>query len=487
MIHGPPGTGKTATLTEIIKKLVTEGNKRILVCGPSNLSVDNLTERLLKELKDKNQNQQSSFPFMIRLGHPSRVLETCQGLTLDFWTENSDGGKLLKDVQGEIDEIVKNHLPRCKSHQERRELYGELKVLRQERKKREMNLAGDLIKRARIVFCTLGSACGNKRKKQLSAIKFDVVVVDEAGQALLPECLIAPLLAKKMILAGDHCQLPPTVMNPELLNILDVSLFQKLILINRNIMNDNDNNNNNNNNDNMTYNNNNNNNNSNNNNNNNNIVKVMLREQYRMNEKIMEWSNSKFYGNKLKANEKVKNWKLEEINSTEDEEIGNVLIFYDTCGFDLWESETEGNDQGNTGIHDKLFVEHSKFNEGEAQVALDHYKNLITAGLDGNRVALISPYSAQVSLLQDHFSTTENEFNPEINSIDGFQGREKDVIILSLVRSNTEGSVGFLNELRRINVALTRAKRQLVVIGDSGTLSRSDDLRGLVRLLFLVM
>ena len=151
----------------------------------------------------------------------------------------------------------------------------------------------------------------------------------------------------------------------------------------------------------------------------------------------------------------------------------------------MWESETEPDDKGN----EKISVEHSKFNEGEAQVALNHYKKLIAAGLDGNRVALISPYSAQVSLLHELFSADVSVLEPEINSIDAFQGREKDVIILSLVRSNLEGSVGFLNELRRINVAMTRAKRQLVIIGDSETLSRSDELRSLVKkwivLLFL--
>lgn len=132
-----------------------------------------------------------------------------------------------------------------------------------------------------------------------------------------------------------------------------------------------------------------------------------------------------------------------------------------------------------------LFVEMSKYNEGEAKIAIEHYEKLLEAGVKCESIAIISPYSAQVSLIREHLSDRGNL--PEINSIDAFQGREKDVVILSLVRSNAEGVVGFLGEMRRINVAMTRAKKQLVIIGDSETLSRDPELSGLVKKYFLVL
>jgi DNA polymerase alpha-associated DNA helicase A len=298
LIHGPPGTGKTSVLIEILKQIGILKQKeqrkyKILILGPSNLSVDNIVERLGDRCG------------ILRIGHPSRVLESCQRSTLDFWSENCDEGKLLKDVQKEIDNLVKNQLPKCKNREERRVIYGELKLLRQERKKREKTLQSDLIKRAEIVACTLSTACG----KKLKGMKFDLAIIDEAGQALLPETLIAPILANKIIFAGDHCQLPPTVMNPLIKDQLEISLFEHLIKKRT----DGD------------------------------YIEVMLKEQYRMNERIMKWSNSKFYFNQLRAHESVSTWKLN-FDCYDDEGCGDVLIFYDTCGFDLWESVEKSKD-----------------------------------------------------------------------------------------------------------------------------------------------
>jgi superfamily I DNA and/or RNA helicase len=298
LIHGPPGTGKTSVLIEILKQIGILKQKeqrkyKILILGPSNLSVDNIVERLGDRCG------------ILRIGHPSRVLESCQRSTLDFWSENCDEGKLLKDVQKEIDNLVKNQLPKCKNREERRVIYGELKLLRQERKKREKTLQSDLIKRAEIVACTLSTACG----KKLKGMKFDLAIIDEAGQALLPETLIAPILANKIIFAGDHCQLPPTVMNPLIKDQLEISLFEHLIKKRT----DDD------------------------------YIEVMLKEQYRMNERIMKWSNSKFYFNQLRAHESVSTWKLN-FDCYDDEGCGDVLIFYDTCGFDLWESVEKSKD-----------------------------------------------------------------------------------------------------------------------------------------------
>jgi len=223
-------------------------------------------------------------------------------------------------------------------------------------------------------------------------------------------------------------------------------------------------------------------------------AEVMLKEQYRMNEKIMKWSNSKFYCNQLRAHESVSNWKLN-LDGCDDEGFGDVLIFYDTCGFDLWESVEKSKENKNAlvlveGKQESTltlipFLEMSKFNEGEARIAIEHYKKLLSHGIKSESIAIISPYSAQVSLIRDQLADFQQKGQPEINSIDAFQGREKDVVILSMVRSNSEGIVGFLGEMRRINVAMTRAKKQLVIIGDSETLSRDSELSGLVKILEL--
>ena len=467
LIHGPPGTGKTSVLVEFIKRISGGGgggvkNRRlkILICGPSNLSVDNIVERLLL-LKGKNRNDHlGEGGKILRIGHPSRVLESCQGSTLDFWLENSDAGRLLKDVQGEIEEIVKNGLSRCKSKTDRRELYGELKLLRQERRRREKSLQSELIGKAEIVACTLATACG----KKLEGVQFDLAILDEAGQSLLPETLIAPILAPKLIMAGDHFQLPPTVMNQEIKSTLEVSLFEHVL-----------------------------------NNRDSNVASVMLKEQYRMNEKIMKWSNSSFYGGKLRAHASVKNWKLEaDLNEADVKEadVMDVLIFYDTCGFDLWESVNSSSDRDSRSLlkeegkpHTQIvyfysLLEMSKFNEGEAKIAIEHCTKLVDSGVNPENIAIISPYSAQVSLIRNLLNSEGGGGGKvEINSIDAFQGREKDAIILTLVRSNSEGIVGFLGELRRINVAMTRARKQLVIIGDSETLSRDSKLKGLVMII----
>lgn len=286
LLHGPPGTGKTSTVVAIIQRLLSQTDKKILVCGPSNLSVDNITEKLIEGCGSKTGK-------IVRLGHPSRVLESCQEVTLDHLQETSDMGQLLKDVQGEIDELVRVALPRCRSREERRVIYAELKELRSERKKREFLLSGQVLKAARVVLCTLSTASGGKLKDFL----FDVSIVDEAGQALLPEVLIAPLRAKKLLLAGDHFQLPATVQNCAVKGKLEVSLFERLLSGKGN--------------------------------------SLMLKQQYRMNSQIMAWSNQKFYSNQLRAHPSVANRKLEFSSS---DGLSDSLIFYDTCGFDLWET-----------------------------------------------------------------------------------------------------------------------------------------------------
>ncbi len=423
LIHGPPGTGKTQTLVELLLQLK---GKKVLVCGPSNLSVDNVLERLVKYLPTGKVSKK-----MIRLGHPARMLDAVAEFSLDLVAAKSDAGLLLADVKNEIDRILSVQLPRCKSGAERRACYADLKQLRSERREREAALALQLLADAEMVFATLGTAGGPKLMRDLMKFDgkrgvFDVVVVDEAGQALLPECLAAVLLAKeKLVLAGDHFQLPPTIMDVSLNGTLGVSLFEHLM---RGLPDS-----------------------------------VMLKEQHRMNESIMAWSNEKFYRGELRAHASVAGW------SIEGEE---PVVFVDTAGFGLLEAASESDTK--TGL---LVAEESKLNQGEAKLALKHAEHLINERqLDPRQLAIISPYSAQVSWLRSACTIG----GLEIGSIDGFQGREKDAVILTLVRSNEAGEVGFLGEMRRLNVAMTRAKKHLYIIGDSSTLERNSELKQLV-------
>jgi DNA polymerase alpha-associated DNA helicase A len=451
LIHGPPGTGKTHTLVELIQQHLkahrgaSSYQRRVLVCGPSNLSVDNVAERVLRA--DPSIK-------LLRLGHPARVAESLQGATLDALIGRSEQGQLLADVRREIEEHVdrlfgsggKKHV----AWAERKAMLAELRLLRQERRERERALAGDLLGDAEVIACTLATAGGNR----LRGFQFGLAVVDEAAQALLPEALTVALLASKIVLAGDHWQLPPTVTSPEAAaKGLEETLFAHLCV---NRANDG--------------------------------FAVMLCEQYRMNEAIMGWSNGRFYGGRLRAHSSVASGRLRASadGAAFDESLLDPLVFYDTAGFDVWEEEERVLEESGERervqmqVRIQLDMEQSKRNRGEAAIVLKHVDMLISRGVAAEDIGVISPYSAQVALLREGLDPLLMGA-VQVSTIDGFQGREKDVIVVSTVRSNSEGSVGFLAELRRLNVALTRARRQLVLIGDSATLERDPELSGLVK------
>jgi DNA polymerase alpha-associated DNA helicase A len=196
LIHGPPGTGKTQTCIEVIQQLVKRG-ERVLVCGPSNLSVDNLVERLAK----------SKIP-MVRIGHPARILDSVLQHSLEVRASSSDEGQIANDVRREMDMILKD-MSKCRNRAERRQKWNDLKSLRKELKNREVKVVEDILNSAKIVLCTLNGAAGNKVFELVKRQgPFDTVLIDEAAQALEIECWIAILQAKKFILAGDHLQLP---------------------------------------------------------------------------------------------------------------------------------------------------------------------------------------------------------------------------------------------------------------------------------------
>lgn len=459
LIHGPPGTGKTHTLIELILQLLAQ-KKRLLVCGPSNISVDNIVERLAPH----------KVP-MIRLGHPARLLPSVLHHSLDVLTRTSDAAAIVQDVRKEMD-AKQASIRKTRNGRERRAIYGELRELRKEFRERERGCVEGLVRGSRVVLATLHGAGGFHLKGQ----EFDVVIVDEASQALEAQCWV-PLLwvkAGKLVLAGDHLQLPPTIKSLNMKDkkevkenaeekgrekaamgkdgakrsqkdiakgvvkgiTLETTLFDRLLAMHGP------------------------------------SIKRMLTTQYRMHEKIMTFPSQELYESKLVAADAVKARLLTdlpyEIRDTED--TREPLVFWDTQGGDFPE-KTEDEEIGKTAGKGMSLGE-SKSNELEAALVKVHVSNLVGAGLKPEDIAVVTPYNAQLAIL----SQLLKEAYPgiELGSVDGFQGREKEAVIVSLVRSNAEHEVGFLGEKRRLNVAMTRPKRHLCVIGDSDTVGRGS-------------
>ncbi|KAI7899401.1 P-loop containing nucleoside triphosphate hydrolase protein [Cokeromyces recurvatus] len=421
LIHGPPGTGKTYTLVEIIRQLSINQKKRVLVCGPSNISVDNLVERLAQYRLD-----------IVRIGHPARVLPSVLDHTLDIITRTCDSGQIVSDIRKEMDETLAK-IGKSKNRSERRAMYGLVKDLRKDYRAREKKVIDEVLTNAQVTISTLNGA----GSRSISNREFDVVIIDEATQALEAECWIALLKAKKAILAGDHLQLPPTIKTPiKITNVkkklkkgelptdtdLSTTLFDRLLGMYGD------------------------------------SIKRMLMVQYRMHQKIMEFSSRELYENKLIADESVASHLLVDLPGVEDTENTDVpLIMIDTSDTGLTHE-----------IVDDTQEEQSKANELEVELAVSHIRALLDDGLEEDQIGVITPYALQVSKLKRDIR--ENWPGIEIGTVDGFQGREKEAILFSLVRSNETGEVGFLAEKRRLNVAMTRAKRHLCVICDSETL-----------------
>ncbi|KAK3621329.1 hypothetical protein LTR56_022865 [Elasticomyces elasticus] len=485
LIHGPPGTGKTHTLIELILQFLDRG-QRLLVCGPSNISVDNIVERLSSH----------KVP-MVRLGHPARLLPGVLNHSLDVLTKSSNAAAIVNDVRSEMD-AKQASIRKTRSGREKRVIYGELKELRKEFRVREGRVVGDLLKGSKVVLSTLHGSGGFHLRNE----KFDVVIVDEASQALEAQCWIPVLYTgtAKLVLAGDHLQLPPTIKSLNLkqskptakkatavdevtdgvehlslnkksgtgkkdtsngdskkakddtANIdtttneskkarddtpstLETTLFDRLLSLHGN------------------------------------SIKRMLTTQYRMHENIMAFPSKALYSNQLLAAETVKTRLLTSlpypVKETEDTTI--PVVFWDTQGGDFPE-KTEDDDGGAKG-RSNLLAE-SKVNEHEAAIVRLHVSRLIGAGVKAEDIAIITPYNGQLALLSRMLK--ERFVGVELGSIDGFQGREKEAVVVSLVRSNPEREVGFLGEKRRLNVAMTRPKRHLCVVGDSETVGRGS-------------
>ncbi|PWI74481.1 hypothetical protein PCL_07795 [Purpureocillium lilacinum] len=434
LIHGPPGTGKTHTLIELILQMV-QRKQRILVCGPSNISVDNIVERLAPH----------KMP-IVRLGHPARLLPSVLSHSLDVLTQTSEAGAIVKDVRAEMD-AKQASIKKTKSGKERRQIYADLKELRKEYRERERRCVSNLVGGSKVVLATLHGAGGF----QLRHEEFDVVIIDEASQALEAQCWVPLLAAKKAVCAGDHLQLPPTIKSTnskvkvELKDggarpikgmTLETTLFDRLLALHGP------------------------------------AIKRMLTTQYRMHESIMRFPSDELYESKLLAADAVKARLLRDLEyEVEDnEDTSEPVVFIDTQGGDFPEKNEEDDKDNPKGGRGSLTGE-SKSNEMEALLVRQHVKQLVDAGVRPDDVAVVTPYNAQLALLAP---LKERFPGIELGSVDGFQGREKEAVIVSLVRSNDDGEVGFLGEKRRLNVAMTRPKRSLTVIGDSETVKRGS-------------
>ncbi|KAI4096473.1 MAG: hypothetical protein LQ344_000981 [Seirophora lacunosa] len=437
LIHGPPGTGKTYTLIELIRQLVKR-SRRILVCGPSNISVDNIVERLAPH----------KIP-IVRLGHPARLLPSVLDHSLDVLTQTSEAAAIVKDVRKEMDDKQAS-IKKTRNGKERRAIYGDIKELRKEYREREKQCVTTLVQGSKVVLATLHGAGGF----QLRHEQFDVVIIDEGSQALEAQCWIPLLSAKKLVLAGDHLQLPPTIKSTspshQLSTLkkkpdsspsasLEITLFDRLLHLHGP------------------------------------SIKRMLTTQYRMHASIMSFPSAAIYDSQLLAAESVASRLLTglayRVDDTDD--TREPLIFYDTQGGDFPELDITRSDEAPESKSALLLQDStSKSNPSEVLVVARHVAALLDAGVRGEDIAVITPYNAQVGLLRAALKDKEGCGAVEVGSVDGFQGREKEAVVVSLVRSNGDGEVGFLGEKRRLNMAMTRPKRQLCVVGDSETVAK---------------
>lgn len=405
--------------------------KRIIVCGPSNISVDNIVERLAPH----------KVP-MIRLGHPARLLPSVLNHSLDVLTQTSEAAEIVKDVRKEMD-AKQASIKKTRNGRERRAIYTDMKDLRKEYREREKQCVNTLVGGSQVVLATLHGAGGFQLRNE----EFDVVIIDEASQALEAQCWIPLLSAKKVILAGDHLQLPPTIKSTppkpkpttdkptsKSTTTLETTLFDRLLTLYGP------------------------------------SIKRMLKIQYRMHEKIMRFPSDNMYSSALIAAPSVANRLLTDlpypVKDTDD--TREPLIFYDTQGGDF----PEQTDSSENTTKSSLLTQSSHSNPLEAALILTHITSLTTSGIHPSDIAIITPYAAQVTYLSQILRIKEEFPGLELGTVDGFQGREKEVVVLSLVRSNAEGEVGFLREERRLNVGMTRARRGLVVVGDGGCVAK---------------
>ena len=414
IVHGPPGTGKTTTLVEAIRETLMRENQ-VLVCAQSNMAVDWISEKLV----DRGIN-------VLRIGNPTRVNDKMLSFTYERRFEAHPDYSQLWAIRKAIRDLRKNR----KRGDEK--FHQKLESLKSRATELEIRINSDLFGEARVIASTLvGSA-----NRLLDGQKFGTLFIDEAAQALEAACWIPMRRISRVVLAGDHCQLPPTVKSIAALKAgLGKTLMERIVEMHPEAV-------------------------------------TLLKIQYRMNDDIMRFSSNYFYEGKVESAPEVKYRSILDLDTAME-----------------WISpenpdNPECPDNPDNPDYREQFVGESfgRINKAEAELTLDtlqHYferigkQRLLDERID---VGIISPYRAQVQYLRRLLMKREY-FKPfrrliSVNTVDGFQGQERDVIVISLVRSNDEGQIGFLRDLRRMNVAITRARMKLIILGDKQTMTR---------------
>ncbi len=420
LIHGPPGTGKSHVLAALAKYWQGADRSRggkLLLCAASNAAVDHLLELCV-----------GNHMHALRIGHPARIDESLHEYCLDVQVEGHESRRISKELFDEAYELL-GYARKQRKQGRSKERFGnardaarEGRRLIKEAKRLERLAVESVLADASIICSTLTGIGG----RLLEGLRFDLALFDEATQSTEPMGLWPFLVADKVILAGDHHQLPPTVISRRAADELGVSVFERLMQRHPQ-------------------------------------QSMMLVEQYRMHREIMAFPSKQTYASKLIAHQSAAERDLAELGFPG---LGPPLVYLDTAGRGLGEAQQPQSA--------------SYYNDGETQIVGIKVMELLHAGLSPENIGVIAPYNAQVQNIRKHLTQrlndaglTEKFEDLEIASVDAFQGREKEVIIVSLVRSNHSSDVGFLSDLRRMNVALTRARRHLLVIGDSATLSTS--------------
>ena len=422
IVHGPPGTGKTTTLVEAINETLMR-ESQVLVCAQSNMAVDWISEKLV----DRGVN-------VLRIGNPTRVNDKMLGFTYERRFEAHPDYPQLWAIRKAIRELRKNRKKGSESYHQK------LERLKSRATELEIRINSELLGEARVIACTLvGSA-----HRLLEGMKFGTLFIDEAAQALEAACWIPMRRASRVILAGDHCQLPPTVKSIAALRAgLGKTLMERIAENKPEVV-------------------------------------TLLKIQYRMNEEIMRFSSDWFYHGEVESAPQIKYRSILEDDSP--------ITWIDTSNEEN-QVTIEGDDvvlgekRDDMNFHEQFVGESfGRINKAEADLTLLTLAEYLTQV--GKRrvleesidVGIISPYRAQVQYLKRLLKKYEF-FKPyrrliSVNTVDGFQGQERDVILISLVRSNDEGQIGFLKDLRRMNVAMTRARMKLIILGDKSTMTK---------------
>ena len=433
IVHGPPGTGKTTTLVEAINETLMR-ESQVLVCAQSNMAVDWISEKLV----DRGIN-------VLRIGNPTRVNDKMLGFTYERRFESHPDYPQLWAIRKAIRELRSNRKKGSES------FHQKMDRLRSRAAEIEIRINAELFGEARVIACTLvGSA-----HRLLEGMKFGTLFIDEAAQALEAACWIPMRRASRVILAGDHCQLPPTVKSIAALRAgLGKTLMERIAENKPEVV-------------------------------------TLLKIQYRMNEDIMRFSSDWFYGGQVESAPQIKYRSILDFDhpitwidtSNEENQITIEGEYAPEDSASTSSSSSAANQNSDLNFKEQFVGEsYGRINKAEAELTLltlaEYFTKIGKQRVLGDSidVGIISPYRAQVQYLKKLIKKYEF-FKPyrrliSVNTVDGFQGQERDVILISLVRSNDEGQIGFLKDLRRMNVAMTRARMKLIILGNKDTMTK---------------